>query len=234
MADDFAESEKGPSAGVQATAAVVLVGGLIGGMWGLDEVSGNSGGDSGPAVCSSTDTSSAHTKKRQSSKRVSGARLCTALNRPDLPRLLGTPAEQAETASGGESGFKLAGGTRIATPEADVTLPTYSVKLSASYDDLSVTETADLMGRNAQKQTVLGHPAVLYSDQTIAITFNGSKADTGPGGIARCLTVARNPKDGGGTFEVTIWRQDDVAPDDAALFRVAERVLPTVPGWNAG
>jgi hypothetical protein len=233
MADDRVESEKGPSAGVQATAAVVLVGGLIGGMWGLDKVSGHGASDSKPAACSSTHTSGTPTKK-QSSKRVSGAQLCTALNRPDLPKLLGTPAEHAETASGGESEFKLAGGTRIATPEADVTLPTYSVKLSASYDDLSVTETADLMGRSAQKQTVLGHQAVLYSDRTIAITFNGSEADTGPGGIARCLMVARNPKDGGGTFEVTIWRQDDVPPDDAALFRVAERVLPTVPGWTTG
>ncbi|MFF4560186.1 hypothetical protein [Streptomyces sp. NPDC001435] len=46
---------------------------------------------------------------------------------------------------------------------------------------------ADLMGGSAQKQTVLGHQAVLYSDRTIAITLNGSKADTGPGGIARCL-----------------------------------------------
>ncbi|MEU6066811.1 DUF6215 domain-containing protein [Streptomyces sp. NPDC047082] len=228
MADDFAESEKGPSAGVQATAAVVLVGGLIGGMWGLGEVTGHNDSDSEPAVCSST-----HTKK-QSSKRVSGAQLCTAPNRPDLPTLLGTPTEHAESASGGESEIKLAGGTKIATPEADVTLPSYSVKLSASYDDLSVTEMTDLMGRNAQKQTVLGHPAVLYSDRTIAITFNGSKADTGPGGIARCLMVARNPKDGGGSFEVTIWRQDDVPPDDAALFRVAERVLPTVPGWTVG
>ncbi|MFD4624495.1 hypothetical protein [Streptomyces sp. NPDC058475] len=37
-----------------------------------------------------------------------------------------------------------------------------------------------------------------------------------------------------GSFEVVIWRQDEVPPDDAALLRVAEQVLPTVPGWTAG
>lgn len=35
MVDDFAESKKGMSAGAQAAAAVVLVAGVMGGMWGL-------------------------------------------------------------------------------------------------------------------------------------------------------------------------------------------------------
>jgi hypothetical protein len=85
---------------------------------------------------------------------------------------------------------------------------------------------------------VLGHPAVVYSDRTIALSFNlgtgKGKADSAPGGIARCLLVARDAKDGGGYYEVSIWRQDFAMPDDAALFRVAEKVLPTVPGWTAG
>ncbi|MFJ1531234.1 hypothetical protein ACIOFV_22890 [Streptomyces mirabilis] len=59
---------------------------------------------------------------------------------------------------------------------------------------------ADLLN-TAQKRTVLGHPAVLYSDRTIAIV---------------------------------IWRQDSVVPDDAALLSVAEKVLPTIPGWGNG
>ncbi|MET9036764.1 hypothetical protein [Streptomyces mirabilis] len=57
---------------------------------------------------------------------------------------------------------------------------------------------ADLLN-TAQKRTVLGHPAVLHSDRTIAI-----------------------------------WRQDSVVPDDAALLSVAEKVLPTIPGWGNG
>ncbi|MFF1470669.1 hypothetical protein [Streptomyces mirabilis] len=61
---------------------------------------------------------------------------------------------------------------------------------------------ADLLN-TAQKRTVLGHPAVLYSDRTIAIT-------------------------------IVIWRQDSVVPDDAALLSVAEKVLPTIPGWGNG
>jgi hypothetical protein len=36
------------------------------------------------------------------------------------------------------------------------------------------------------------------------------------------------------TVEIVIRRQDDVPPDDAALLRVAEQVLPTIPGWPAG
>lgn len=92
------------------------------------------------------------------------------------------------------------GGTEIATPEATVTLKTYSVKISASYDHLPIAQMADLLN-TAQKRTVLGHPAVLYSDRTIAIA---------------------------------IWRQDSVVPDDAPLLSVAEKVLPTIPGWGNG
>ncbi|WP_371651953.1 hypothetical protein [Streptomyces mirabilis] len=93
---------------------------------------------------------------------------------------------------------------------------------------------ADLLN-TSQKRTVLGHPAVLYSDRTITITINGDgKTDTGPGGIARSLLAAQDSKDGGGSYEIAIWRQDSVVPDDAALLSVAEKVLPTIPGWVNG
>lgn len=230
MTEDFAEAKQGPNAWAQAIAAVVVVGGLGAGLLVLQGVSERNSGDRDPATCSSSKATQA-TKDTGSSKHVSGAQLCTALNRSDLPALLGTPAEQAETAGGNESSVKLAGGTEIATPEATVTLKTYSVKISASYDHLPVAQMADLLS-TAQKRTVLGHPAVLYSDRTIAITFNGDgKTDTGPGGIARSLLVAQDSKDGGGSYEIAIWRQDSVVPDDAALLSVAESVLPTIPGW---
>lgn len=228
MAEDFAGSKKGMGAGAQAVAAVVLVGVVGGGIWGLAKVVPDESGKSGPAVCSG-----AH--ETLPPQYVSGEQLCVALNRPDLPVLLGTPADHASTASGGGGWIRFAGGAKIASPEGNVVLKTYSVKVSASYDRLSVAHSAEFLGKTAQPRTVLGHPAVLYSDRTIALTFNGGgKAGTGPGGTARHLLVARDAKDGGGSFEVAIWRQDDVLPDDAALFRVAEKVLPTIPGWTAG
>ncbi|UZJ32428.1 DUF6215 domain-containing protein [Streptomyces endophytica] len=225
--------EKGINAGAQALAAVVLVGGLAGGMWVMAKDSGQEVEEVKPAACS------ADHEAARPSKRVSGAQLCTALNRSDLPELLGTPAERAESADGSESSTKLAGGTTFVTPEAKVTLKTYTVQLSASYDDFTVAGMAGLLGSAAEKRTVLGRPAVLSSDRTIAIRFRfdggkPGKADTAPGGIARRLQVARNAKDGGGSFEVVVWRQDEGMPDDAALLRVAEKVLPTIPGWDAG
>ncbi|MGW7384714.1 DUF6215 domain-containing protein [Streptomyces sp. NPDC054794] len=225
MAEAVAASEKSPNAWAQAIAAAVMISALGGGLLAFQKASAHSADE--PATCSAD-------KKDKPSKRVSGAELCTALNRADLPTLLGTPREHAVTADGSQSSLKLASGTEIATPEATVTLTTYSVKLSRSYDDLPVAGTADLLG-DAETKTVLGHPAVLYSDRTIALSFNlgGGKVDTGPGGIARSLLVAPDAKDGGGSFEMAIWRQDSVIPDDAALLRVAEKVLPTLPGWTA-
>ncbi|MCZ4121854.1 DUF6215 domain-containing protein [Streptomyces sp. H39-S7] len=228
MADDFAGSKQGMNAGAQAVAAVVLVSVVAGGIRAV-EAAPDASGDRGPAVCSAAD-------QTLPPQYVSGAGLCEALNRPDLPALLGTPADHAETAWGGGGWITPAGSVRTAAPEGNVRLETYSVKVSASYDQLPVTRLAALLGRTAQVRTVLGHPAVLYSDRTFAIAFDGGggKASSGPGGIARHLVVAQDAKDGGGSYEVAIWRQDDVLPDDAALFRVAEKVLPTIPGWTAG
>ncbi|MGQ4431107.1 MULTISPECIES: DUF6215 domain-containing protein [unclassified Streptomyces] len=231
MVDNSVEPEKGMRAGAQAVAAVVVVGGVVGGMWGLGGVlPKTSQTDSKPATCS------ASTDKTLPAKYVSPAQLCTALNRSDLPVLLGTPEEHAETAGGSAGWMTLAGGTKIASPEADVDLKTYSVRLSASYDDIPVAAAARYVDSTSEVKMVLGHPAVLYSDRTIAISFNlgGGKASTGPGGIARSLLVSTSAKDDGDSFEISIWRQDDVPPDDQALFRIAEEVLPTVPGWTAG
>lgn len=212
---------------VQALAAVAVFAGLLGVFWAQEKWHGSS--DQGPATCSSD-------RRGAAGEHVSAARLCTALNRSDLPALLGTPQEQAETAFGSESSVKDADGKETPSPEAEVSLKTYSVKLWASDDELRVGEMSGLLGRSGESRTVLGHPALLYSDHTLALTFNlgGGKIDSGTGGIARHLLVARDAKDGGGSFEVALWRQDDVPPDDRALVRVAERVLPTVPGWTGG
>ncbi|MFK0286484.1 DUF6215 domain-containing protein [Streptomyces sp. NPDC090499] len=227
MTESFAEPEKDGRPALQAIAAVALFAAVVGALWAQKEFVHQKDAVSEPAACSKPDD---HLPARY----VSGGRLCKALDRPDLPALLGTSHEQAQTAHGSGEWLTLAGGTKIAEPEATVTLETYSVKLTASYDHMTVVTAGDLMD-DARRTTVLGHPAVLYSSPTISIGFNlgGGKASTGPGGIARCLLVSKHGKDDGqGTFEVALWRQDDVPPDDTALVRVAEQVLPTVPGWS--
>lgn len=230
MNDRHGEPEKGSGAWAQAALAIVLFGVVCGGLWVQDAFDGPSD-SSGPATCSASDDASPASKKR-----VSGEQLCTALNRKDLPKLLGTPLEEAKTASGSERESTWAGGSKTVTPEATVELETYSVQLSASDDDLPVAESVAYLGDGAETKKVLGHPAVLYSGQTIAISFklDGSDAESGPGGVARRLLVASDAKDGGGSYELVIWRQDSFPPDDAALFRVAEKVLPTLPGWKTG
>lgn len=227
VAESVRQPEKGSNGWGQVIAALVVVGGLAALL--LSGTFQQKSGDPEPAVCHASDHATP-------SKPVSGVQLCTALNRADLPTLLGTPTEYAMTASGNESMSNWADGTKTVTPEAEVQLSSYSVKLSTSDDDIPVAEMAGFLGRTAESRTVGGHPAVLYSDRTIALKFNlgGGKVDSGPGGIARSLLVAKDTKDGGGFYEVSIWRQDDVVPDDLALFRVAETVLPTVPGWTAG
>ncbi|MEU4170329.1 DUF6215 domain-containing protein [Streptomyces sp. NPDC026665] len=225
MAEKVAGSRSGLNVGVQAVAAAVLVAGVAGGIRGLSRILPGGEDSGGQVTCSD-----AHGTPPP--KRVSGAQLCRALNRSDLPVLLGTPDEPVRTADGDDN-WMTVDGTRMASPEANVTLETYSVKLSASDDRFSVSQGLDLLPQ-AQPRQILGHPAVLYSDRTTALTLDSGKAGSGPGGVARSLLVAKDAKEGGGSFEITIWRQDDVVPDDAALFRVAELVLPTVPGWKSG
>ncbi|MEE1760424.1 DUF6215 domain-containing protein [Streptomyces sp. SP18BB07] len=213
----------------QVVSAVATVGVLLGGMWLLADLLDTTPESVGPAVCSSSDDASPAARAK-----VSGAQLCTALNRADLPKLLGTPTEQAVTASGSENESTWFDGTKTVTPEASVELDTYTVELSASDQDLPVAESVDYLGTGVETRTVLGHAAALYSGRTISISFrlDGGDAQSGPGGVARQLLVATDPKDSGGTFELVIYRQDSQIPDDEALFRVAEKVLPTLPGWK--
>ncbi|MFF3844304.1 DUF6215 domain-containing protein [Streptomyces sp. NPDC002328] len=229
-------SGRPPNAWGQAIAAFVVVGALGGGLWALQK----SSGESGPTAltCSKSDPtpSASATGGKKTAKTVdylSGYELCTALNRPDLPTLLGTPGEEAKSLGSADDGFSLGGGD-APSPKADVRLSTYTVQLSAAYDDEPVTGLAGLLGATAQERTVLGRPAVLYSTGTMGFSFggDGDKAESVPSHPARSLVIARDPKDGGGSYEIAVWRQDSVPPDDATLLRVAETVLPTIPGWT--
>ncbi|MEV7279021.1 DUF6215 domain-containing protein [Streptomyces sp. NPDC093111] len=228
----------GPGVVGQVVAALALGGVLAGSFWYMAKTGMEEAEARGPAVCTPAHAETPEPKRTRPAGYIPGDALCRALNRPDLPSLLGTPGEEAQNAWGSDGWVGLAGGAQIASPEGDVRFTTYSAKLSVSYDRLPVAQMGQLLGRTAEPTRVLGRQAVLYSDRTIALKIplgggGDGKAETGTGGIARHLLVAKDAKDGGGSFEIVVWRQDEAVPDDAALLRVAERVLPTVPGWTA-
>ncbi|MFS4097971.1 DUF6215 domain-containing protein, partial [Streptomyces sp. AF1A] len=225
MADDIDT----PGAWRQATAALLLVPVLGLGLWLLGRTASSDRAPS-PAKCSGGEHGKA---PGHAPRRVSGAQLCAALNRADLPELLGTPGEKPNSASGSGGSLRLADGREIATPSARVEFESFTVTLSATYDRFPVTGAVTLLGSGARQRTVLGRPGVLYTDRTIRIRFrlDGGDSDSGPGVPVRTLAVALDAKDSGGSLEVSLWRSDGVLPDDAVLLRVAEKVLPTVPGW---
>ncbi|MFF3314949.1 DUF6215 domain-containing protein [Streptomyces sp. NPDC003035] len=233
MAHDIDALPKGAGAWGQAVAAVVLIAALGAGVLLFPDSSSPVSGPQ-PVTCSGSESETAPAETGKAPQRVSGAQLCEALHRPDLAELLGTPGDTPKSASGGSSTFKPVGGKEVITPSARVELGTYTVTLSAASDGLAVAGSAAYLGPGAQERTVLGRPAVFYAERTLSISFrlDGGDARGGPGVPARALSVARDPKDSGGSFDLAIWREDGGWPDDAALLRVAEKVLPTIPGWS--
>ena len=229
MTDDSVipgKGSKGSNSEVaQVAAALVVVGSVIAVLWGLSVFDKSSARSEKPAAC----------EARKSTDSPEYPMLCAALNRPDLPTLLGTPNEHVSVAQSGGGPFTYADGTKEYDASAEVQLGSVNVRITDN-GDMSVKDFADFASSSAASTSVLGHDSVTYSDHTMAISFNfgGGQSSAGTGGIARHLVVAKNPKGGGGSFEVAIWRQDDMTPDDAALFRIAEKVLPTVRGWVAG
>ncbi|WP_326828044.1 DUF6215 domain-containing protein [Streptomyces sp. NBC_01751] len=153
MADDIDAPAKGAGAWGQGVAAVALVAVLGVGLWTLGETS-SSNTELPPARCSGGEPEKASGELGKVPRRLSGAQLCEALNRPDLAELLGTPGEIAKTAGGSGGSVKLAGGKEIATPSARVEFGTYTVTLSATYDRFSVAGSAALLGGGARQRTV--------------------------------------------------------------------------------
>ncbi|MFE7274640.1 DUF6215 domain-containing protein [Streptomyces sp. NPDC057623] len=228
MAAENGTPEKRINPWGQAVAAVALFAAIGGALW-VSEAT--SSGSSGPPAASCSDE-----EPGKSTGRVTGKQLCEALLRPDLAELLGTPTETAKTAFGNDGSVGLEGGKSTPMPTAEVEFDTYTVTLSATYDDLPVTASYEVLGWDESQRTVLDRPAVLYSNRTMRINFrlDGGDAETGTGVPLRSLMVAQDTKDSGGSYDVTLWREDGMVPDDAVLLRVAEKVLPTVPGWAAG
>ncbi|MEV1020438.1 DUF6215 domain-containing protein [Streptomyces sp. NPDC050264] len=229
MEDDGDRSEKDVNIWGQAIAAVAVVAALGLALMTLGETSS---GESEPkaATCSGGESE----KAEKAAGRVSGAQLCSVLNRRDLAELLGTPTEIPKTASGGGGSVKMAGGREIPTPSAEVQFETYTVTLEGTYDGHPVGDTAALLGDTQKDRRFLGRRAVLYSDRTISIRFrlDGSDSSSGPGVPVRVLSVAQDAADKGGSFELALWREDGAVPDDTVLMQVAEQVLPTIPGFS--
>ncbi|MFE3503949.1 DUF6215 domain-containing protein [Kitasatospora sp. NPDC059160] len=216
---------RAPRVGVQVALAVVLVGALFAGLWYLTGDGRGFGPSNTPAKCSPA--------KPTDSARYPA--LCAALNRPDLPVLMGVPKERVLVA---QAGMTLSGGSALdkdAYGAAEVQFGELYVQLADSaYVD--VDDYARLYPPADPRAPVLGHKAMFYRTPTMTFSFalGGGKSTAGTGAPAHALAVAKNPDGTGGSFEVSAWRKDSLPIDDAALYRLAEAVLPGLPGWAAG
>jgi hypothetical protein len=231
-----ATAEKEPNAWGQAIAAVAVFGALAAALWLAPRVLPSDDGTPQPASCSDGEHGELPKAYQHKSQPVTGEELCKALNRPDLAKLLGTPAETATTASGTSNTAPLTDG-KVAQPEAEVTFDTYTVNVSATYNELTTDQYVKLMkfgdAEDTKTLTVLGRPAVFSSDHTMKIEIDlGSGGSGGPveqGPLARTLSVALDRDDRGGYYEITVWSSSGALPNDSVLLDIAEKVLPTLP-----
>ncbi|MFC8838453.1 DUF6215 domain-containing protein [Streptomyces griseoincarnatus] len=231
--------EKKPNAFAQASFAIGLFAVIGGALWiegKLPEDGTAATGASRPAACRLDEDEKLPSAYRSTPEAVTGADLCRALNRTELPELLGTPDERSVYASGTDNTAPLTD-RKVAQPEARVEFETYTVELSATYDKLTVAQYAKLTtygdGRDTRKLTVLGRPALLTSDHMMKIQFDlgsgeGASSPVEQGPLARTLTVAFDGKDRGGSYDLTVWSESGLLPDDSALVGIAEAVLPRI------
>ncbi|MGW5366816.1 DUF6215 domain-containing protein [Streptomyces sp. NPDC004009] len=236
--------EKDHNAWGQALAALGVFGALAAALWLGPRLLPADDNSPEPASCSHAEDEKPPKAYQRTPRAVTGDELCEALNRPDLARLLGTPREIANTASG-SSGTALLTDDKVAEPEAQVSFDTYTVKLSATYNHLTTAQYVrlfDIAGDRVEKDVktlkVLGRPAFLSSDHTMRFTIDFSKEHNGGpvqrGPLARTLSIALDPKDRGGYYDITVWSQSGALPQDGALVDIAEKVLPPVLDRSAG
>ncbi|QFZ72265.1 hypothetical protein GFH48_02425 [Streptomyces fagopyri] len=219
----------------QAFAAVALFGALGATVWVAPHVMPSDNTTPKPASCSDGEREALPKAYEKTPRPVTGEELCKALNRPDLAAVLGTPGEIATTASGNNNTALLTDG-KVAEPEAEVRFDTYTVNVSATYNDLSIGQDVKLMKFGDEKDvktlTVLGRSAVFSSSHTMKLEINlgsgGSGGPVGQGPLARTLTVALDRKDRGGYYDITVWSESGALPDDGVLVDIAEKVLPTI------
>ncbi|WP_435253396.1 DUF6215 domain-containing protein [Streptomyces tendae] len=230
-------AEKEPNAWGQAVAAVAVFAALGAALWlGPHLLPSDDDGAPRAVSCAGGEGEELPVAYRKTPRAVTGEELCNALNRPDLPQLLGTPAETATAVSGTSNTAPLTDG-KVAQPEAEVQFDTYTVNVSVTYNELSIAQYVKLMEygeeTDVRKLSVLGRPAVLASGHTMKIEINlGGGGSGGPveqGPPARTLSVALDAKDRGGYCDITVWSTSGALPDDRALLDIAEKVLPTIP-----
>lgn len=228
---------KEPNAWGQAAAAVAVFAALGAALWlGPQLAPSDDDGTPRAASCSHGESEELPSAYEKTPQAVTGDELCKALNTSDLAQLLGTPAETATVASGTSGTAPLTDG-KVALPQAEVQFDTYTVNVSVTYNKLSIAQYVNLMnfGEETDIRTlsVLGRPAVLSSDHTMAIEINlgsgGSGGPVGQGPLARTLSVALDGEDRGGYCDITVWSASGALPDDSALLDVAETVLPAIP-----
>ncbi|WP_371659652.1 DUF6215 domain-containing protein [Streptomyces sp. NBC_00280] len=230
--------KKQPSEWGQAVAAVAVFGVIAAVVWVSPHVlpSDNANNTAQPASCSDGEREELPRVYKETPRPATGEELCEALNRPELAMLLGTPEETVTTASGSNNTAPLTD-EKVAAPEAQVAFDTYTVNLLATYNHMTTDQYVKLMKYGSEQDvetlTVLGRPAVLYSDHTMKIEFNlGGDNSARPvenGPLARTLTVALDRADRGGYYDITVWSDTGALPDDSALRGIAEKVLPTLP-----
>ncbi|MGW5324500.1 DUF6215 domain-containing protein [Streptomyces sp. NPDC004014] len=231
--------EKDHNAWGQAVAALAVFGALAAAVWWGDRVLPADASTSQPASCSDSEHEKPPKAYANTPRAVTGDDLCKALNRPDLARLLGTPEEKAESASG-SNGTALLSDGKVAEPDAQITFDTYTVKLSATYGTMSTAQyvrlidmAGDRIASDMKTARVLGRPAVFSSEHTMKFEINlggdqqGVPSQQGP--LARTLSVALDRKDEGGYYDLTVWSETGALPNDHALLGIAEKVLPKIP-----
>ncbi|GAA2277774.1 hypothetical protein GCM10010234_12370 [Streptomyces hawaiiensis] len=229
-------AEKEPNAWGQAVAAVAVFGALGAALWVAPQVMPSEDNTSQPASCSDGEHEELPKAYKKTPQPVTGDELCKALNRPDLAELLGTPGEIATTASGSSNTAPLTDG-KVAQPEAEVKFDTYTVNVSATYNELTTHQYQKLLKTGGEQAVetvaVLGRPAVFSSDPTMRFEIDlGGGGSGGPvqqGPLARTLTVALDRDDRGGYYDITVWSESGALPDDSVLLGIAERVLPKIP-----
>jgi uncharacterized protein DUF6215 len=227
--------EKEPNAWGQAVAAVALFGAIAAVLLVAPRILPTDDGTPRPATCSGGEAEELPAAYKEMPQAVTGDELCKALNRPGLAQLLGTPGETVTAASGSSNTVSLSDGT-VAQPEAQVTFDTYTVNISATYNELSTARYASAMrrvGDGIRTLTVLGRPAVFSSDHTMEFEISiGSGGSAGPvkqGPLARKLSVALDRKDRGGHYAITVWSASGALPADSVLLGIAEEVIPAIP-----